>query len=341
MSEPADGPLPVRWGVLSTAAIAATVVSANTGSAVADVVAVASRKAARACAFADRFGIPEAFATYENLLASPRIDAVYVALPTSLHTEWTVKALEAGKHVLCEKPFALTAADAARAFDAAQAASRVCVEGFMWRQHPQTTMARRLVSEGAIGPVQLVRAALSTDVPVGNIRRDRTLGGGALLDLGCYCVSAVRLFGGEPERAYAEAVYDGVDVRLAATLRLPGGVFGQFDVSLSSPRPDELEIIGAQGILTLPDPWIGRSRELELRRDGDNERLPVPIDPASGLGKDEDAVYRLELEDASQVIAASAAPAFGRDDAVAQARVLEALNESGRSGSPVAVDGRP
>jgi D-xylose 1-dehydrogenase (NADP+, D-xylono-1,5-lactone-forming) len=156
-----------------------------------------------------------------------------------MHTEWTVKALEAGKHVLCEKPFATSAADAARCFDAAERAGRRCVEGLMWRHHPQTTLARKLVADGSIGRLAHVRAALSVSVEPGDIRRSVELGGGALGDLGCYCVSAIRLFAGEPDLVHASQVRDGpagVDLRLAATLRLPGDVLAQFDVGLDRQR---------------------------------------------------------------------------------------------------------
>jgi D-xylose 1-dehydrogenase (NADP+, D-xylono-1,5-lactone-forming) len=126
-------------------------------------------------------------------------------LPNSMHTEWTVAALAAGKHVLCEKPFALSPGAARQAADAAAAARLVCAEGFMYRYHPQTWLARQLVADGAIGGLRHIRAALSRTVPAGDIRRDPALGGGAGLDLGCYCMSAARLFGGNPERICAEA----------------------------------------------------------------------------------------------------------------------------------------
>jgi xylose dehydrogenase (NAD/NADP) len=141
----------LRWGLLSTAKIGATVASATNGSVVTDFVAVAGRDERRAREFADRIGLAESFGSYEALLDSDGVDAVYVALPPAMHTEWTVKALEAGKHVLCEKPFALAAADANRAFEAAEASGRTSVEGFMYRLHPQTALIRRLVGKGAVG----------------------------------------------------------------------------------------------------------------------------------------------------------------------------------------------
>jgi predicted dehydrogenase len=175
----------VRWGVLGTGSMARTAVEAGPGA----FVAVASRDAARAAAF----GLRYAFGSYEDLLASDAVDAVYVALPNALHPEWTVKALQAGKHVLCEKPFASTRDAAVRCFDAADAAGRLCTEGFMWRLHPQTTLARRLVADGAIGRLAHTRAALRITTAPGDVRRSPELGGGALSDLGCYCASLAGL----------------------------------------------------------------------------------------------------------------------------------------------------
>jgi D-xylose 1-dehydrogenase (NADP+, D-xylono-1,5-lactone-forming) len=164
----------VRWGVLSTASIGRLVIEATAQAGAAEFVAVASRDAARARAFADELGLGGSFGSYEELLASDEVDAVYVALPVSMHAEWTVRSLQAGKHVLCEKPLALRVEDAERCFDAAAAAGRLCAEGLMWRHHPRTALARRLVADGAIGRLASVRAALSVAVEPGDIRRRST-----------------------------------------------------------------------------------------------------------------------------------------------------------------------
>jgi D-xylose 1-dehydrogenase (NADP+, D-xylono-1,5-lactone-forming) len=328
----------VRWGVLSTASIGRLVIEATRAADKAEFVAVASRDADRARAFADELGLEAGFGSYEELLASGAVDAVYVPLPVALHTEWTVKALAAGRHVLCEKPLATSTADAARCFDAAEAAGRRCVEGLMYRHHPQTTLARELVAGGAIGRLTYVRAALSVSVPPDDIRRSPALGGGALGDLGCYCVSAIRLFAGNPERVWAAQVRDGpdgVDLRMAATLRLPGDVLAQFDVALDLTRRDELELVGTEGRLTVPDPWLCRSPHLELSRNGRVERVPVDPDDAFGLTDPEHDVYRIELDTVSAAIAGGGEPSFGRSDALAQATVLEALYRSAELGRPV------
>jgi predicted dehydrogenase len=319
----------VRWGVLGTGSIARTVVGADPGA----FVAVASRDPAKAAAF----GLEQSFGAYEDLVASDAVDAVYVALPNSLHPEWTVRALRAGKHVLCEKPFAQNRADAQRSADAAQAAGRQITEGFMWRLHPQTILARQLLADGAIGRLAHIRAALRITAGPGDVRRSPDLGGGALSDVGCYCASAMRLFGGEPRRITAEAVFDGVDMRFAALLRLPDGVLGTFDAALDLPRADELELVGTEGSLRIPDPWVCRGGELELTRKGVTERLPV--DPAGryALTGAEGDPYRIEFATVSTAIAAGTPLEFAGDDAIAQATAYEALQRSARRGSPVSL----
>jgi xylose dehydrogenase (NAD/NADP) len=317
----------VRWGVLGTGSIARTVVGAHPGA----FVAVASRDAAKAAAF----GLQKSFGSYEDLVACDDVDAVYVALPNSLHPQWTVAALSAGKHVLCEKPLSATRADALRC--AAAASGLVLAEGFMWRLHPQTALARRLVADGAIGRLAHIRAALRISTPPGDVRRSIALAGGALSDVGCYCTSAMRLFGGEPSRVYAEADFDEVDMRFAAVLRLPSGVLGTFDAALDLPRADELELIGTEGSLRIPDPWICRTGYLELTTNGETRAIPVDPSHRYGLSGEEADPYRIEIETVSAAIANGEQLEFGPADAIAQATAYEALMRSATTGSPVAL----
>src|SRR5512144_1472362 len=165
------GVMTIRWGMLSTASIGRVAAGAMRGSGEAEVVAVAGRDADRAAAYAAELGVPHSYGSYEALLADDAVHAVYVPLPIALHPAWTIRALQAGKHVLCEKPSATTAADAAACFDAADAAGRLCIEGLMWRHHPQTLLARKLLADGAIGRLAHIRAALTVDVAPGDIRR--------------------------------------------------------------------------------------------------------------------------------------------------------------------------
>ena len=335
----------VRWGMLSTAAIGRVVAGAIRGSADAEFVAVAGRDPDRATAYAADLGVPRRFGSYDALLSDDGVDAVYIPLPIAMHTEWTIQALQAGKHVLCEKPFAMTAAHAAACFDAADAAGRVCIEGLMWRHHPQTRLAQTLLTDGAIGRLAHIRAALSVDVAPGDIRRTGRLGGGASLDLGCYCISAIRLFGGQPLRVAAEQVIDtadgadGGDLRLAATLALPGDVLAQFDVALDFPRRDELELIGTNGKITIPDPWLCRYGFVELERGGQIDRLPADPTGEYRLSADPDNndAYRIEFEAASRAIAGGATPTFGRADAVDQAAAVEAVRRAAATGTRVSL----
>jgi len=330
---------PIRWGLLSTAAIGRVMAVAARDARDGAVVAVGSRDGDRAARFAAEYGLTS-FGSYDELLASDSVDAVYVALPVSLHTDWTVAALQAGKHVLCEKPFAMTAADAVRCFDAAEAADRMVAEALMYRHHPQTAMVQRLLADGAIGVLAYVRAALTVWVEPGDIRRSPELGGGALLDLGCYCVSAVRLFAGEPRHVMAERIDDGdaddaVDLRLAASLRTDRGVLAQFDVGLDLPRRDELELVGTAGRIIIDDPWLCRTGSIDLVDASGRHRLPVDPDDAWGLTGALHDGYRIELDTLSRAIAERTGTFFGRADAVAQASTLEAVRTAGITGEPV------
>jgi xylose dehydrogenase (NAD/NADP) len=311
----------LRLGLLSTAHINAKLVAGARLVDEVDVVAVASRDLARASEQASSLEIPSALGSYEELLSDPDVDAVYISLPNSMHAEWTIRALEAGKHVLCEKPLTRKVADAERAFDAAERAGRHLMEAFMYRHHPQTSRLAQLVEEGAIGGLRLVRTAFSftVDKPT-NIRLLAEFDGGALMDVGCYCVSGARLLAGEPDQVQGEQVLGqgGVDVRFAGTMRFARDVIGQFDCGLDLPVRDELEVIGSEGSIFLDDPWHARSPVIELRRDSETERIEV--EPADS--------YQLELENLSDAIRGEATPLLGRDDAVGQARAIEALYRS-------------
>jgi xylose dehydrogenase (NAD/NADP) len=309
----------VRWGVVSTARINDKLLAGARLAAGVDVVAVGSRDRTRGEAFAAEHGIGRVHGSYEDLLADPDVEAVYIPLPNSLHVPWSIRALEAGKHVLCEKPLTRRAADAEAAFDAADRAGRLLMEAFMWRYHPLTEALVRLAAE--IAPLRVVRAAFGFPMPpedVSNVRLQASLEGGALMDVGCYCVSALRLLGGEPERVHGELVPggDGVDARFAGALRLAGGVLGTFDCGFDVPPRGAIEVVGKGGTLVASDPWHGVTPSLTLARPGE-----VPSDvPVAAANP-----YQLELEDMSAAIRSGGAPRLGREDAVGQARAIEAL----------------
>ncbi len=319
-----------KWGIISTAHINRLVLAGARESEQVDVIAVASRDQARAEAYARDQGIERAYGSYEALLADPDVEAVYISLPNSLHVEWSIHALEAGKHVLCEKPFDRRPEEVERAFDVADRAGRILAEAFMWRHNPQTAKLLELVGSGAIGELRLIRSAFSfsLDEPE-NVRLAADLDGGALMDVGCYCVSGSRLLGGEPESVYGEQVSgeSGVDVLFAATMRFPGDVLAQFECGFVLPDRDELDVIGSEGSLFLDDPWHARTPLLELRRDGGVEE--IVLQPADS--------YRLELENLGDAIAGRAQPLLGREDAVGQARTIDALYRSAAAGAPIAL----
>jgi xylose dehydrogenase (NAD/NADP) len=319
---------PVTWGILSTADINRKLIPGAHESQKVELAAVASRERARADAFAREWGIDKAHGSYEELLADPQIEAVYIPLPNSLHVEWSIRALEAGKHVLCEKPLSQHPEDAAAAFDVAEREGRLLSEAFMYRHHPQSHRLVELVAEGAIGELRLVRSAFSYGLyDTGNIRLRAEVEGGALMDVGCYDVSGSRLLAGEPERVWAEAVIGptGTDWVFAATMRFPGDVLATFDCGTALPERDELEAIGSEGSLFLDDPWHCVRPLIELHRDGGVER--IEIEPANP--------YRLELENVSDAIRGEGELLLGRGDALAQARVLEALHRSAATAEPV------
>jgi predicted dehydrogenase len=318
----------VQWGILSTARINGKLLAGAAQSQAAAVKAVASRDIIRAREYAEEHGIERAYGSYEELLADPELEAVYISLPNSLHLEWTERALRAGKHVLCEKPLGRRADEVEAVFSVAEQSDRLLMEAFMYRHNPQTLRMAELVAGGAIGRLRLIRGAfsfaLSDDV---NVRLDPALDGGALMDVGCYCVSAARLLAGEPEHVGGEQLLGGggVDVAFTGTMRFPDGVLAHFDAGIVIAPRDELEVVGEEGSLFLDDPWHCVSPVIELRRDAGVEQIELQrVDS-----------YMLELDNFSAAIRGEAEPLLGRPDAVGQARAIEALYASaGAAGVP-------
>jgi len=319
---------PVTWGILSTANINRRLIPAAHDSDKAELLAVASREQARADEYAAQWEIPRAYGSYESLLADDEVEAVYISLPNNLHVEWSKRAVEAGKHVLCEKPMGKRSAEVEQAFDAAERAGRILSEAFMYRHNPQARRVRELLDEGAIGELRVVRACFSFALfDPENIRLRTDVEGGSLMDVGCYCVSGSRLLAGEPELAFGQQLIgpSGTDWVFTGSLRFPGDVFGLFDCGTALPSRDELEAIGTEGSLFLDDPWHGARPVIELRRGGETQRIELePVDP-----------YRLELDNVSEAIRGEAELLLGRDDAVGNVRALEALADSAESRLPV------
>jgi predicted dehydrogenase len=318
--------LAVRWGILSTARINRPVIAGAQRSDRCELVAVASRDQARAEAYAREHGIERAFGSYEALLADPDVEAVYISLPNSMHVDWSIRSLEAGKHVLCEKPFDRDPAEVERAFDVAERAGLVLMEAFMWRHHPQTKKLDEVVRAGRIGEPRVVLTRFSFPLDdAENIRLRPELGGGGLMDVGCYCVSAARLIGGEPQLAFGRQHVGptGVDVRFLGTLEFPGELFAHFTCGMDIPFSARLEGVGSEASAVVPDPWQCRDPHVQI---GD-ERIDV---------EDADR-YQLELENMSDAIRGEEEPLLGRADALGQARTIDALYRSAESGSAVSL----
>jgi D-xylose 1-dehydrogenase (NADP+, D-xylono-1,5-lactone-forming) len=306
-----------NWGVLGAARINQLLLDGAALAEGASVIAIAARDRDRAQAQADAHGIAKVHGSYDELLADPHIDAVYIPLPNALHVDWSVRALQAGKHVLCEKPLARSEGAARRAFTAAREADRLLMEAFMWRHTPQTARLRELLDEQVVGRLRMVRATFGFSLErEGDVRLSRELEGGALMDVGCYCVSAARLVAGEPVHVRAEQIVggDGVDVRLVATMRFPDDVLAVIDCALDAPLGHRLTIVGEQGELVLDDPFHARTPVIVH----DGRPIDVPFKDA----------YACEIENFSAAIRGEAEPLLGARDAVAQAAAIEALYRS-------------
>ena len=318
----------MRLGIVSTADINRKVIPGAHASDKVELVAVASREQRRAEEYAKSWEIPRAYGSYEALLEDPDVDAVYISLPNTMHREWSIRSLEAGKHVICEKPFSRRPADVEEAFDAAERSGRLLTEAFMYRHNPQTARLAALIREGAIGELRVIRSAFSYSLyDAENIRLRTDVDGGSLMDVGCYCVSGSRLLAGEPDTVYGQAYTGptGTDWVFAGVLRFPGDVLALFDCGTSLPERDELEAIGTEGSVFLDDPWHATAPVMEVRRADGVER--VNLDRVDS--------YRLELENLADAIAGEAPLLLGREDALGQARTIDALFRSAETGASV------
>jgi predicted dehydrogenase len=317
---------PVRWGLLSTARINQAILDGAAQSERTEIVAVASRDQVRAEEYAREHGLERAHATYEALLEDGDIDVVYISLPNSMHVEWSIRALEAGKHVLCEKPLDRRVEAVERAFDTAEHEQRLLMEAFMYRHHPQTLKAAELVRDGAIGELRQLRSRFSfTLADEADVRLDPELDGGALMDLGCYCISMQRVLAGEPKLVFGRQRMGGkgVDVGFAGLLDFGHDVFGEFHCGFDLPEGNGLEAVGSKGRLLVRDPVRCRDPHVEVNGD------QIDVDDVDR--------YFLQVENFSAAVRGDAEPLLGRADALGQVRVIEALYRSAASGAAVSL----
>ncbi|HYD99857.1 MAG TPA: Gfo/Idh/MocA family oxidoreductase [Alphaproteobacteria bacterium] len=332
---------PVRWGILGTARIATEkVIPGLRRTETAEVVAIASRGAAKAEAAARRLGIPAAHASYEALLADPAVEAVYIPLPNEQHVPWAIRAAEAGKHVLCEKPLALTAAEAGSLIAARDRTGMLILEAFMVRQHPQWLRVRELVRGGRIGRLHAIACAFGyhNDDP-DDIRNSLRHGGGALYDIGCYPVMLSRwLFGAEPARVAALVERDpagGTDILTSALMAFPGGGQASFTVSTRMVPYQRLQLFGSAGRIELLIPFNAPpDRPCRILIDeggahGDASAVAEDLPVADQ--------YALQGAEFARLLRSGAPPDYPLEDAVATLRVIEAIFRAGADGRWVEV----
>jgi predicted dehydrogenase len=330
----------LRWGILGTGNIAGQFAHGVLDSRRGKLVAVGSRSPATAEAFAQRHRVVSAHGSYDALLADTQVDAVYLSLPNSMHHEWTIKALLAGKHVLCEKPFARTAAEAEEMFDVARRTGRVLVEAFMYVSHPQTPAALDAVRDGTIGRLKPIRSSFCyrTTKIDGNVRFSHALAGGALMDVGCYCVHFSRLMAGrEPLKVSASAVMHerGVDEMTVGTLDFGDGVLATFQCGMGVQCDNAAYVCGSDGYLVIDWPWkppAGKgtmtvARGIPPRQDATPGQAGAKPPPPREQRVYESAadVYGLEADAFAAVVQEGAAPALDATDTIGNMHVLDEM----------------
>jgi xylose dehydrogenase (NAD/NADP) len=330
----------LSWGILGTGNIARQFCAGVTASERGSIAAVGSRSRDTAEQFAAANGIPRRHASYEALLADGAVEAVYVSLPNAMHHEWTIKALRAGKHVLCEKPLATGAVESEEMFDVAARMGRVLVEAFMYRAHPLTHEVVAVLARGEIGALRLIRTSFCyrTSKISGNIRFDPSLAGGALMDVGSYCINFARHCAGcEPVEVSAAAIkhVSGVDELTVGTMRFPTGVLSTFTCGMGVQADNTAYVCGTDGYIEVPVPWkppavgarLSVVQAVPPRQDaavatskvaGSGPRRTIEVN----AGKD---VYALEADDFAASVFDGKPPMVSRDETVGNMRVLDEM----------------
>jgi D-xylose 1-dehydrogenase (NADP+, D-xylono-1,5-lactone-forming) len=323
----------VRWGVLGAARINRRMIPGLKEASNAEVIGVASRALAKASETAQQFGLKMAFPSYEALLADKNIDAVYIPLPNALHPEWIIKAVEAGKHVLCEKPLALTVGEVRQVEEAAERTGKLVMEAFMYRFHPQHIRLRERIANGDIGEVRSVRGTYAFVLNTGgyNIRLDPKIGGGAVWDVGCYGINVARwMFGSEPRSVYAQATLEnGVDTSTAVIMEFSGGKRATFDFGLNYGRRSFYEVIGTKGSLSVENAWQEPDLPAYVYYRNDKGLETEEIAPVSH--------FKLEAEAFGAAILEGKPAPLPLSDTLANTRVCQAVLQSLHTGKSVEV----
>ena len=320
----------LRWGLLSTARINRAVIPPIRGSVRSELHAVASRDVLKAKEYAQEWHIPHACGTYEELLAREDIDAIYNPLPNHLHAEWSIRAAEAGKHVLCEKPLALTLDEVDQMMAAAKQHNVIITEAFMYKHHPQTLKVLELVEQETIGEVLLVKAAFTFNLNrPDDVRWVPEWGGGSIWDVGCYPISFARLVANaEPVEVFGWQVTGstGIDVVFSGQMRFAGGLLAQFDCGFRAPYRASMEIVGTTGAIELGSPFKPAGGEwIKIKRGDSVEKIRSP----------EYELYRGEIEDMERAVLDAQMPRISLANSRANVMTILALLESARTGQVV------
>lgn len=320
---------PLKWGLISTARINRALIKPLRTSDRNQLVAVASRNYDSAERYAAEWDIPLAFGSYQGMLDDPGIDVVYNSLPNSMHAEWTVKALQAGKHVLCEKPLATSLEDVDTMIKAAEESGCYLTEAFMYRHHPQTIRVKQLVEDGEVGKVRLIKGEFTFNIQSEeNVRLFPELGGGSIWDVGCYPISYTRyILGDEAEEVFGWQVKgsNGVDEVFCGQMRFPGGQLAQFDSGFRSPYRSRMEIVGNKGVLLVPHPFNpGMDEEVHLWDGKDWEVMEMP----------DQELYIGEVEDLADAILLGKKPSISLIDSRNNVETILGLLRSAESGKP-------
>jgi len=317
----------VRWGVISTANIGRRrVIPAIQESSNGEVVAVSSRSQAKADEFAAEFGIPNAYGSYEALIASGAVDAIYNPLPNSEHAAWSIRCAEAGIPTLCEKPLASSADEAQRMVDAFKERDVLFAEAFMYRFHPQSRRVKQLVDEGAVGKIQAMMAAFTFPISdEGNIRLSKALAGGSVMDVGCYCLNVIRFMTAEEPDAVKAIAHIGqesqVDESMSGVLSFPSGVIAHFDSGLRTYRAHTYEIRGTEGRIQVDEGFVMAADQdtvIKLWQGSDYEEITIPAANS----------YTLMAEDFADALINNRPPRFDPQDGVNNMRVIDRLYDS-------------
>ncbi len=333
----------LRWGILGTGNIArqfAEGVRASGSESKSQLVAVGSRSMESARSFAAVHNIAEAVGGYDELLRRQDVEAIYLSLPNTMHAEWTIRALRAGKHVLCEKPLAVSVAEAEAMAGAARDSGRVLIEAFMYLAHPQTLKLMELVRDGAIGRVRHVRTSFCYRVRnhVGNIRFDPNLAGGALMDVGCYCISfAQRLARAEPSEVHAVSTQhvSGVDEVTTVVMKFPCGMTSEFTCGMMLQTDNSAFVCGEEGFLRVPIPWKpppGRGEVIQAystppKQDSPGSK-PLTPEPIIHRIADDRPLYGIEADAFADAVLNHALPFISIEESLAIARTIERVRRA-------------